>query len=95
VCHPFATDLHLKNVEEAMADKHYIDPKGYWVCPEGEIRRFSDEDGQHEVIVKKTPGCSDAEWKVVCDALMMARAGMRSERTIPQFHVEQNRVVIS
>jgi len=78
-----------------MTDKHYIDPRGYWVCPEGEIRRISDDDGDHEVIVKKMPGCSDAEWKVVCDAVLKARSGEPSERTIPQFHVERNRVVIS
>jgi hypothetical protein len=77
-----------------MAEKDCINPHGYWVCPEGEIRRIRD-DGEHEVIVKKMPGCSDAEWKVVCDAVMRARSGMPSERTIPQFHVERNRVVIS
>jgi len=78
-----------------MAERDYIDPKGYWVCPEGEIRRISDDDGEHEVIVKKMPSCSDAEWKVVCDAVMRARSGVQPERTIPQFHVERNRVVIS
>ena len=78
-----------------MAARDYIDPKGYWVSPEGDIRRVSDEDGEHEVIVQKTRYCSEAEWKVVCDALMKARLGTRSERTIPQFHVERNRVVIS
>jgi hypothetical protein len=48
-----------------MADKNYIDPKGYWACPEGGIRRMSDEDGEQEVIVKKTDACSEAEWKRV------------------------------
>jgi hypothetical protein len=82
-------------MEAAMAEKDYIDPKGYWVCPEGGIRRVGDEDGEHEVIIKKMPSCSEAEWTIVCEALMRARPGARTERTMPQFHVERNRVVIS
>jgi hypothetical protein len=46
-----------EGVEAAMADKDYIDPKGYWACPEGGIRRMGDEDGEQEVIVTKTDAC--------------------------------------
>jgi hypothetical protein len=75
-----------------MADKDYIDPKGYWVCPEGGIRRMGDEDGEREVIVKKTNACSEAEWKRVCEALVSAKP---TGRQLPQYHVEHNCVVIS
>jgi hypothetical protein len=78
-----------------MADKNYIDPNGYWASPEGGIRRMGDEDGEHEVIVKRTGFCSEAEWKVVCDALTGAKLGVRANREMPQFHVERNCVVIS
>jgi len=74
----------------------YIDPKGYWVCPEGGIRRMGDEDGEQEVIVKKTEACSEAEWKRVCEALISGKpTETTGPRTLPQFHVDHNRVIIS
>jgi hypothetical protein len=77
-----------------MADKDYIDPKGYSVCLEGGIRRIGDEDGEQKVIVKKTDACSEAEWKLVCEALMSIKP-LTTSRTLPQFHVERNCVIIS
>jgi hypothetical protein len=94
--HPRCSHGHLNKVEAAMADKDYIDPKGYWVCPEGGIRRKGDEVGEQEVIIKKTDACSDAEWKLVCEALISTKPNLRiASRTQPQFHVDHNRVIIS
>lgn len=92
---PLLPRLSSEKMEAAMVEKDYIDPKGYWDCPEGGIKRLSDEGGEPEVIVKKAAGCSDAEWKLVCEALIFAKHGIRSDRAMPQFHVERNRVVIS
>jgi hypothetical protein len=33
-----------------MAAIDYIDPKGYWIDPEGNIRRMGNEDGEQEII---------------------------------------------
>jgi hypothetical protein len=51
-----------------MTAKDYIDTKGYWISPDRKIRRMGDEDGEQEVIVKKTGACSEAEWRLVCEA---------------------------
>ena len=75
-----------------MAKSDYIDPKGYWVSPEGGIQRIGDENSQQEVIVKRTDACSEAEWKRVCDALVSAKP---AGRVLPQYHVERNCVIIS
>lgn len=75
-----------------MAERDYIDTKGYRVCPEGCIRRMGDEDGEEQVIVKRTGVCSEAEWKRVCDALVSAKS---AARVLPQYHVERNCVIIS
>jgi hypothetical protein len=79
-----------------MASRDYIDPQGYWVCPEGGIRRMGNEDGKQEVIVKKTDACSEAEWKRVCEALISVKATVttNSGRALPQFHIDHNRVII-
>jgi hypothetical protein len=77
-----------------MASRDYIDPQGYWVCPESGIRRMGNEDGEQEVIVKKTEACSEAEWKRVCEALMKPTETAHSERALPQFHIDHNRVII-
>jgi len=74
-----------------MAANECIDPQGYWVCPEGGIRRVGDEEGEQEVMVKKTDACSEAEWKLVCDALTSVKPTTAS-RTMP---VERNCVIIS
>jgi hypothetical protein len=79
-----------------MADKDFIDPKGYFICPEGSIRRLSDQDGKQEVIVMKTDACSEAEWRRICHALTSVKPAFAStSRTLPQFHVEHNCVIIS
>lgn len=55
LCAASLFDSAFMNGEEPeMADKDCIDPKGYWVCPEGGIRHKGAEDGEQEVIVKKT-----------------------------------------
>jgi hypothetical protein len=51
-----------------MADKDFIDPRGYW-CSERAIRRVGTEGGEQRVIVTATPECSDAEWKRICAIL--------------------------
>ena len=92
---PLLGRISSKGTEAVMADKDYIDPKGYWACPEGGIRRMGEEDGEQVVIVKKTNACSETEWRLVCDALMSAKPGGSKSVALPQFHIEQNRVVIS
>ena len=47
-----------------MTDKDYLDPKGYWGDPEGNIRRMS---GEQEIIATVTGDCSEAEWKALCN----------------------------
>lgn len=39
-----------------MAASDYIDPKGYWLDPERNIRRIGDEEGQQEIIATVTEG---------------------------------------
>jgi len=47
-----------------MAEKEYLDPKGYWGDPAGNIRRMS---GEQEIIATVVPDvCSEAEWKALC-----------------------------
>jgi hypothetical protein len=46
-----------------MVAKDYIDPKGYWCDPSGNIRRMGNEDGEQEIIATATEVCSEAEWK--------------------------------
>jgi hypothetical protein len=76
-----------------MAAKDYIDPKGYSASPEGGIRRMGGEDGEQKVIIQRTDACSEAEWKLVCEALSAKRAA--PTRNLPQFHIDHNRVIIS
>jgi hypothetical protein len=45
-----------------MADKSYLDPKGYWCDPSGNIRRMS---GEQEIIARATEKCSRAEWNAL------------------------------
>jgi hypothetical protein len=45
-----------------MAKNEYIDPAGYWISPEREIRRLGDKGGEQTPIIKALPECSDAEW---------------------------------
>jgi Family of unknown function (DUF5677) len=50
-----------------MADKDYIDPKGYWADQDHKIRRMGDEDGEQRAILHAEEACSEAEWAAVCD----------------------------
>jgi uncharacterized protein YecE (DUF72 family) len=47
-----------------MTAKDYLDPKGYWVDPSGNIPRMS---GEQEIMATVVSGaCSEAEWKALC-----------------------------
>jgi hypothetical protein len=61
-----------------MAAVDYIDPKGYWCDPSGNIRRMGGEDGEQEIIATITKTCSEAEWRALCRALNdpLLRAGL-------------------
>ena len=48
-----------------MANKNYIDPKGYFGDPEGNIHRMGNEDGEQEIIATVATACSEAEWKLL------------------------------
>ena len=48
----------------------YIDPKGYWIDPERNVRRMGDKDGEQAVIFRATPECSDAEWGRFYEAIV-------------------------
>ena len=48
-----------------MTAKNYLDPKGYWGDPSGNIRRMS---GKQEIIATVVSGvCSEAEWRAFCN----------------------------
>jgi hypothetical protein len=49
--------------------KDYIDPKGYWIDAERNIRRRGEDGGEQQIIAKATEECSDAEWRRISDAL--------------------------
>ncbi len=40
----------------------YMDPKGYWIDPDRNIRRLGDKDGEQVAVLRATACCSDAEW---------------------------------
>ncbi len=63
-----------------MASKDYVDPKGYWCDPSGNIRRMGDEDGEQEIIATVTKTCSEAEWKALCRAMDDAALKSRASR---------------
>src|ERR1700722_20491250 len=39
----------------------YLDPKGYWIDPDRNIRRFGNEDGEQVAVLRATACCSDAD----------------------------------
>ena len=43
-----------------MAAKDYIDPEGYWLDPDGNVRRMgtTEEDGEQAIIAKLTEVCT-------------------------------------
>jgi hypothetical protein len=45
-----------------MTAKDYLDPKGYWGDPNGNIHRMS---GEQEIIATVTGECSEAEWRAL------------------------------
>jgi hypothetical protein len=49
--------------KQGKVDRYYLDPKGYWVDPSGNLRRMS---GEQEIIATVTDKCSDAEWVALC-----------------------------
>jgi hypothetical protein len=49
-----------------MADSIYVDPKGYWVDPDRNVRRMG---GEQEIILKPTEECSDIEWSHLFEAI--------------------------
>ena len=51
--------------EKAMINKDYLDPKGYWGDPSGNIRRMSR--GQEIIATAVRGECSEAEWKALCN----------------------------
>jgi hypothetical protein len=55
-----------------MAAIDYIDPKGYWLDPSGNIRRMGNEDGEQEIIATLTDICSDAEGMLLATAMNSA-----------------------
>ena len=54
--------MFTKALEEENPHNEYIDPQGYWIDPERNVRRMGEKNGEQMVILKATPECSDAEW---------------------------------
>ena len=46
-----------------MTSSDYLDPKGYWCDPAGNLRRMS---GEQEIIAVATDKCSRNEWAELC-----------------------------
>jgi hypothetical protein len=55
-----------------MSDKNYVDPRGYWVYRERNIRRMGGEGREQAVIARATDECSDTEWNEICEALKIS-----------------------
>jgi hypothetical protein len=56
--------LVLEKVEVIHHEKdEYLDPLGYWITPEREIKRMGSRGGEQTTIIKAVAGCSDAEWE--------------------------------
>jgi hypothetical protein len=53
-----------------VTDKDYIDKKGYWIDPERNVRRMSDDGGEQRIIIRATEACSDAEWARFYEAIV-------------------------
>jgi hypothetical protein len=47
-------------------DDQYIDPQGYWIDPDRNVRRMS---GEQEVIVRAADVCSKLEWNYIFEAI--------------------------
>ena len=47
-------------------DDQYIDPEGYWIDPDRNVRRKS---GEQEVILSAAGNCSGVEWNYFFEAI--------------------------
>ena len=65
-----------------MAGIDFIDPKGYWLDPDGNVRRMgtTEEDGEQAIIAKLTEVCTDAEGMLLAQALDKAARQSRASR---------------
>ncbi len=52
-------------------DEQYIDPKGYWIDAERNLRRMGTEHGEQIIILKATEDCSKAATEI--HPLLMSR----------------------
>jgi hypothetical protein len=50
-----------------MAGSVYVDPQGYGIDPERNLRRRS---GEQEIILKRTEECFDIEWSHLLEAIL-------------------------
>lgn len=65
-----------------MAGIDFIDPEGYWLDPDGNVRRMgtTEEDGEQAIVWKVTEVCSDAERMLLAQALDKAAHQRRTSR---------------
>jgi len=63
-----------------MAGIDFIDPEGYWLDPDGNVRRMgtTKEDGEQAIIATLTEVCSDAEGMLLAQALDKAARQRRA-----------------
>jgi hypothetical protein len=54
------------NGSEKQRDEQFIDPKGYWIDPERNVRRMS---GEQTVILRAAEDCSGLEWNFLFEAI--------------------------
>jgi hypothetical protein len=59
--------------------KDYLEPKGNWFDPSGNLRRMS---GEQDIIATVSPECSDAEW------IALARLDNPSQENSPEYLVK-------
>jgi hypothetical protein len=57
-------------VDQRRDAEQYIDPQGYWIDPERNLRRMGTEYGEQKVIMKATEDCSNAEWNKLYEAIV-------------------------
>ena len=55
-----------------MAKDDYIDPKGYFIDSDRNIRRLGDVEGEQAIILKATEKCTKAEWERLYQAMRIA-----------------------
>jgi hypothetical protein len=47
-------------------DEQYIDPNGYWIDPDRNVRRIS---GEQSVVLRTAEDCSSLEWSFLFEAI--------------------------